>query len=179
MTDSKEFDLLILGGGPGGYAAALNGAAGNLKVGLIEKEKVGGTCLHRGCIPAKELLETSSHLKKLSELAEFGIDIKGVGFDYSKSHERKSAVVDQLHKGLSGLLKGRKVEVIDGTGYVNADGTISVTAADGTTERFSGKSTILATHNITLSFYVGGIISIILTGPLVASLRQIPQVNAH
>jgi dihydrolipoamide dehydrogenase len=176
MSNIKDFDVLILGGGPGGYAAALNAAAGNLKVGLIEKEKVGGTCLHRGCIPAKELLETSSLFNKLSELKDFGINVNEVSFDYSQSHDRKSSVVDQLYKGLSGLLKGRKIEIIAGNGFVEKDGTITVTSQDSSKSQYKGRSTILAMGSSPKTlpgFTVDGLH--IMTSDEILEYRKIPE----
>ena len=116
MAGEDEFDIVVIGGGPGGYATALYGAAAGLSVAIVERDKVGGTCLHRGCIPAKEFLETASVYRTIEDSKEFGIDTSGVVIDFSVSQDRKNAVVDKLFKGLSGLLKGRKVTTLAGTG---------------------------------------------------------------
>ena len=112
MSTEDEFDIVVIGGGPGGYATALYGAAAGLSVAIIERDKVGGTCLHRGCIPAKEFLETAAVRRTIAGSNEFGIDVSGVSVDFSVSQDRKNAVVDKLWKGLSGLLKGRKVTTL-------------------------------------------------------------------
>ena len=118
---NQQFDVVIIGGGPGGYAAALYGAAAGLSVALIERDKVGGTCLHRGCIPAKEFLETAHVRRTLEHAADFGISAGTPKVDFSVSQARKNDVVDTLHKGLSGLLKGRKIEVFEGTGQLGLE----------------------------------------------------------
>ncbi len=79
MATEEEFDLVVIGGGPGGYATALYGAAAGLSVAIVEKDKVGGTCLHRGCIPAKEFLETAAVRRTVAGAKEFGIDVSGAG----------------------------------------------------------------------------------------------------
>lgn len=112
----------MLGGGPGGYAAALYGASAGMKVALVEKDKVGGTCLHRGCIPAKELLETASLVRHIQHASEFGVNAGPPSINPSVVQERKQKVIDQLFRGVSGLLKGRKVTVLEGTGTLGADG---------------------------------------------------------
>ena len=143
-SESKQFDVVIIGGGPGGYAAALYGAAAGLSIALIERDKVGGTCLHRGCIPAKEFLETAHVRRTFDHAAEFGIHAAAPTVDFSVSQARKNDVVDTLHKGLSGLLKGRKIEVFSGTGQLLADRHVAVVDGDDAGAELIGTSIILA-----------------------------------
>src|SRR6185312_3148026 len=103
-----DFDLVVLGGGPGGYAAALYGASAGLRIAIIEEQRVGGTCLHRGCIPAKELLQTAEVLRTIRGAGEFGITVGEPSMDLSTSHDRKHQVINRLTSGLETLLKGRK-----------------------------------------------------------------------
>src|SRR4051812_14505007 len=105
---ADQYDLVVIGGGPGGYASALYGAAAGMSVAVIEKEKVGGTCLHRGCIPAKEFLETASVFRTVAGAKEFGVLADQPGIDFGTSQARKQKVVTQLWKGLQGLMKSRK-----------------------------------------------------------------------
>jgi len=145
---AEEFDVVVLGGGPGGYAAALYGAAAGLSVGMIEEQRVGGTCLHRGCIPAKELLQTAEVFRTVGNAKEFGVEAGQPTLDLSVSQQRKQAVIDRLTKGLEAVLKGRKVSVFSGTGRL-ADGstrTLRVdTGDDAGTEIRGTRAAVLAT----------------------------------
>ena len=147
-NEVQQFDVVIIGGGPGGYAAALYAAAAGLHVALVERDKVGGTCLHRGCVPAKEFLETAHVRRTLEHASEFGITPGKIAVDFSVSQARKNEIVDRLHKGLSGLLKGRKVTSFEGTGQLNADN--SVTVLDGADAGVVAKGTnvILAAGSV-------------------------------
>ena len=107
--DATNFDLVVIGGGPGGYGAALYGASAGLDVALVEMNKLGGTCLHVGCIPAKELLETAAVLRTVHEAGEFGVNTSAPTLDLAVTMERKQRVIDQLVGGVGQLLKGRKV----------------------------------------------------------------------
>jgi len=143
MTD---YDIVVLGGGPGGYAAALYAASAGLTVALVEKEKVGGTCLHRGCIPAKALLHAAEVFRTVNHAGAHGVKLPdGVVAepDWPAANTRKAGIVKQLHGGLSGLLKRRKVQVILGEGTLTADGAVSV---DGQT--LKGRATILCTGSV-------------------------------
>ena len=102
---AEQFDVVVLGGGPAGYATALYGAAAGLDIALIEDGRVGGTCLHRGCIPAKELLQTAEVLRTIQRAPDFGIDAGVPSLDLARSQARKREVIDRLTKCLETLLK--------------------------------------------------------------------------
>jgi dihydrolipoamide dehydrogenase len=148
------FDLVVLGGGPGGYAAALYGASAGLDIAMVEEQRVGGTCLHRGCIPAKELLQTAEVIRTVRGAAEFGVQTSQPTLDLATSQTRKQAVVDRLTSGLESLLKGRKVTIVPGTGTLAPDGR-TVTVSDGTEVR--GRHVILATGSTPRSLPVPGL----------------------
>ena len=141
---NEEYDVVIIGGGPGGYAAALYGAAAGLSIAMVEKDKVGGTCLHRGCIPAKEFLETASVYRTVLGADEFGIMTEKPTVDFAVSLDRKGKIVEQLFRGLSGLLRSRKVTVVPGVGRLLADHTVEVRAGDGSVSHLKGERIVLA-----------------------------------
>jgi len=113
---SSEFDVVVIGGGPGGYATALHGALAGLRIAVVERDKVGGTCLHRGCIPAKAFLETATVVRTVAGAQDFGVGVGQPSIDFTVSQARKQAVVEQLHKGLAGLMRRRGITVYPGTG---------------------------------------------------------------
>jgi len=141
---AEQFDVVIIGGGPGGYAAALYGAAAGMRVALVEKEKLGGTCLNRGCIPAKEYLETAQVFRTVSNAAAFGISAAPPAIDFGVAQARKQKVVDQLVGGLTGLLKKRKVTVVNGFGRLAEGHTVKVD--DGTV--LKGGAVVLAAGSV-------------------------------
>jgi len=140
-------DVVIIGGGPGGYAAALYAHNFGLSVALVEKERVGGTCLIRGCIPAKAWLETASVYQTVARSAEFGVRSAEPTLDWAAALSRKNQIVDGLVSGLSGLLKTRGVVVHEGTGRI-VDGGVEVTAPDGSTTTLPARATIVATGSV-------------------------------
>jgi len=114
---TKAYDLIIIGGGPGGYVAAIRAGQLGLSVALVEKDKTGGTCLHRGCIPTKALIQSLQLYRQSKELAKYGIiQSSPPQLDTLQIHKRKQEVVDKLHRGISYLLKKNRVEVINGEG---------------------------------------------------------------
>ena len=140
---STVFDLVILGGGSGGYAAALRAAQLGLDVALIEKDKLGGTCLHRGCIPTKALLHAGEVADSAREGAEFGVKSSFEGIEMAGVHKYKDGVVSGLHKGLQGLVTSRKITYVEGSGYLS-----SPTSVDVNGQRFEGRHILLATGSV-------------------------------
>lgn len=140
----RRYDLAVIGGGPGGYAAALYAANAGLSVALVEKDMPGGTCLHRGCIPAKAFLETAHVARTVARAGEFGIRARSEGVDFAVAQQRKQAIVGRLFQGLSGLLRQRKVDIVKGEGRLAADRRILV---DGV-PAFVADHVILATGSV-------------------------------
>ena len=142
--DATNFDLVVIGGGPGGYGAALYGASAGLDVALVEMNKLGGTCLHVGCIPAKELLETAAVLRTVHEAGEFGVNTSTPTLDLAVTMERKQRVIDQLVGGVGQLLKGRKVTVFDGVGALGAGHQVSISGGESGDVTITGRNVVLA-----------------------------------
>ena len=136
----SNFDLVILGGGSGGYAAALRGAQLGLSVALIEADKLGGTCLHRGCIPTKALLHAGEIADGTRDASHFGINATFNSIDMAGVYSYKDGVITKLHKGLQGLVKSRNITFIEGHGKLVAKDTVEV---NGT--KYTGKNIVLAT----------------------------------
>ena len=145
---ADQFDLVVVGGGPGGYAAAFYGASAGLNVALVEKDTIGGTCLNRGCIPAKAFLETAAARRHVEHAHEFGIGATVGPVDFAVAQARKQKIVDGLVKGLTGLTKAKKVTYLLGVGSLNADNTVTVTAADGTVSQLAAPAVILAAGSV-------------------------------
>jgi dihydrolipoyl dehydrogenase len=175
MAGEDEFDIVVIGGGPGGYATALYGAAAGLSIAIVERDKVGGTCLHRGCIPAKEFLETAAVYRTIEGSKEFGIGVSGVSVDFAVSQDRKNAVVEKLFKGLAGLLKGRKVTTLSGTGRLGADHRVEVVDGPDAGRVVVGRNVVLAAGSVPHllpGFEVDG--RLIMTSDEFLDLRELP-----
>jgi dihydrolipoamide dehydrogenase len=147
VADQQTADLVILGGGSGGYACALRAAELDLSVIMIERDKVGGTCLHRGCIPTKALLHSAEVADAAREGEKVGVRSTLEGIDMAGVNGYKDGVVDRLYKGLSGLVKGRNITVVEGSGRLTSATTVEV---DGTTYTAS-KAIVLATGSYSKS----------------------------
>jgi dihydrolipoamide dehydrogenase len=148
MSTEDEFDIVVIGGGPGGYATALYGAAAGMSVAIVERDKVGGTCLHRGCVPAKEFLETAAVYRTVNSAGDFGVNVASPTLEFSVSQDRKNAVVDKLFKGLSGLLKGRKVTILSGTGTLEGDRRVRVLDGEDAGRVIIGRNVVLAAGSV-------------------------------
>jgi dihydrolipoamide dehydrogenase len=175
-NEVQQFDVVVIGGGPGGYATALYGAAAGLNVAIVERDKVGGTCLHRGCVPAKEFLETAHVRRTIEHASDFGINAKSVSVDFAVSQGRKNEIVDRLYKGLSGLLKGRKVTIFEGTGRLDQDLVVSVLDGADAGVRARGTDVVLAAGSVPRTlpgFDVDG--KIVVTSDEFLDLRSLPK----
>jgi dihydrolipoamide dehydrogenase len=147
VTDqSNGYDLVILGGGSGGYAAAFRATELGMSVALVEKDKLGGTCLHRGCIPTKALLHAGEIADHSREAEQFGVQVSFSGIDMKGVNAYKDGVVSRLYKGLQGLFKAHKVAVYEGEGRLVGPTTVEVNG-----ERVTGRNLILATGSYSRS----------------------------
>lgn len=161
---AHEYDVVILGGGTGGYVAAIRAAQLGLKTAVVEKAKLGGTCLHKGCIPSKALLRSAEVYRTAKESETFGVEVAGVKLQFEQVQNRKNSIIKTLHAGIEGLMKKGKIDVYYGTGRILGPsifspmpGTISVELADG------GENEMLVPTNV-----------IIATGSKPATLEGIP-----
>ena len=170
------YAVVVIGGGPGGYPTALYAGAAGLSVAVVEKDKVGGTCLHRGCVPAKEFLETATVFRGVEGAKEFGIHAGQPVVEFAISQDRKNQIVDQLFRGLSGLLKQRKVAVFSGVGRLLPGKLVEVTAADGAVSLLTGTNVMLASGSVPRTlpgFEVDG--RYVQTSDELLSLRELPR----
>ncbi|MDN4067398.1 dihydrolipoyl dehydrogenase [Paenibacillus vini] len=145
-------DVAVLGGGTGGYIAAIRAAQLGKEVVIIEQDKLGGTCLHRGCIPSKALLRSAELYAQMKDSASFGIETSGVTLIFPKVQERKQGIVDQLHKGVQYLMRKNKIQVLQGKGRVIGpsifspkSGAVAVELSDGEMETVVPANLIIAT----------------------------------
>jgi dihydrolipoamide dehydrogenase len=148
---AEQFDVTIIGSGPGGYVAAVRGAQMGLKVALIEKEKgerLGGTCGLRGCIPTKALLNAAHLYQKAGHFEDFGLKVEGLSYDFEKVQKYKSDVVAKNSAGVSYLMKKNKVTVFNGFGKITGKGKVEVAYEDGKKETIDTKNIIIATGSV-------------------------------
>jgi dihydrolipoamide dehydrogenase len=144
MAD-EQFDIIVVGGGPGGYVAAIRASQLGMKAAVVEREHLGGICLNWGCIPTKALLRTSEIHHILHNLDAFGLSADNVSFDIAKIVKRSRTVARRLSQGIAHLLKKNKVTVFDGVGKLAGAGKVAVTDKDGTVQELAAKHIILAT----------------------------------
>ena len=144
VADANHYDVVVLGAGSGGYACALRAAQLGLSVALVEKGNVGGTCLHVGCIPTKALLHAAEVADAARDAEQFGVRASLDGIDMAGVNAYKDGVVQRLFKGLTGLIRGRGITVVEGSGRLSAPNTVTVTGPDGAATDYTGTSVVLA-----------------------------------
>ncbi len=145
MAETTEYDLIVIGGGPAGYAGAIRAGQLGKKVACIESERAGGTCLNWGCIPTKALLKSAELYQKIKKADAFGITVKEVTFDFAKVMERSRGVSQQMAKGIEFLFKKNKVDYFVGRGQVPAAGMVEITEGEHKGKFFKTKAILIAT----------------------------------
>ena len=141
-------NVMVIGGGPGGYVAAIRAAQLGGKVTLIEKNKLGGTCLNVGCIPTKAILHAAEALTEAKEMAEYGINIEVKNVDWKQVQAKKNAITAQLVGGVTGLMKANKIQVVEGTASFASKDTLAVLKKDGTKENMTFDKIIIAAGSV-------------------------------
>ncbi|SDJ65120.1 dihydrolipoyl dehydrogenase [Sediminibacillus albus] len=136
---AQDYDLVIIGGGTGGYVAAIRASQLGLKTAIVEKGKLGGTCLHEGCIPSKALLRSAEVFRQTKEAGQFGVNVAEPTVNFLKVQERKNEIIAALHKGVQGLLNKGKIDVYEGTGRILGPSIFSPTAGTVSVEMNNGE----------------------------------------
>ncbi|HPW87040.1 MAG TPA: FAD-dependent oxidoreductase, partial [Chitinophagales bacterium] len=141
-----NFDLIVIGSGPGGYVAAIRASQLGMKVAIVEKESLGGVCLNWGCIPTKALLKSAQAFEYLQHAEDYGLSVDGTAsVRFEEVVKRSRNVADSMSKGVQFLMKKNKIDVIMGYGTLVAPGKLEITAADGTKKIEEAKNIIIAT----------------------------------
>lgn len=150
---AQNYDVVILGGGTGGYVAAIRSAQLGLKTAIVEKGELGGTCLHRGCIPSKALLRSAEvYATTKNHAADFGVNTGEVSLDFSRVQQRKQGIVDQLHAGVQGLMKKGKIDVYEGLGRILGPSIFSPNPGTISVEMNNGEENeMLIPHNVIIA----------------------------
>src|SRR5690625_3950309 len=149
---TKEYDLVIIGGGPGGYVAAIRAAQLGMQVAVVEKDQVGGTCLHKGCIPSKALLRSAEVFRQTKQAKQFGIEVSDYMLNFSKVQSRKTKVVKQLYQGVRSLLKKHQISVYQGFGRILGPSIFSPMAGTISIEHDNGdENTMIVPKNIIIA----------------------------
>lgn len=172
---AETFDLVIIGAGPGGYVAAIKGAKLGLRTAVVENREVGGTCLNRGCIPAKAMIHASQLYREIKEGGQFGVFAENVRYDYDKILEYKNETSGNLRQGIEQLFKANGVTFIKGTGTLQADKTVMVTGDDGV-KVLEGTYVLLASGSKPMELPIEGIgLPGVLTSDSLFKLEQVPD----
>jgi len=179
-TNDGEFDLVIIGGGPGGYGAALYATSAGLRVAIVEKRDFGGTCLNRGCIPAKAFLETAAVQRHVAHAGDFGIESSAPVVNFATAQARKQRVVDGIVKSLTGFMRSKKITMLEGIGSLGPDRTVTVRLHAGDTTTVRGRHVLLAAGSVPRTipgFEVpdDGTIGPVMTSDEVLMLDRVPE----
>jgi len=173
---TEKFDVTVVGGGPGGYVAAIKASQLGAKVALVNKSSMGGTCLNRGCIPTKSMVKSASLWRELQEAGEFGIEVENPRINYDKVLARQEKVVKTLVAGTETLMKKNKIEVFSGAAAVEQPGKVTVSMEDGSKLVLETDKIIIATGSTTARIPVPGLdMPGILTSDSILQLPQIPD----
>lgn len=170
-----QFDLIVIGAGPGGYVAAIKAAKLGLKAAVIENREVGGTCLNRGCIPAKAMIHASSVYREMQSSEEIGIFASEVTYDYGKILEYKERTTRQLVQGIGQVLKANSVEIICGTGTLLPENEVKVTSEEGE-QMLKAKDVLLASGSKPLRIPIPGIdLPGVITSDDLFRMKEVPE----
>jgi len=172
----SEIDVVIIGGGPGGYVAAIKAAHLGLKAVLVEKDKLGGVCLNKGCIPTKALISTTEILNHIQRAGEFGIQVKDYSFDFPAIMKRKDLITRRLSSGVEQLMKANQVRVVLGEGQIVEPGKVEITDTAGKKEVIKTKNIVIATGSKVMKLPIPGIDSEgVITSDKALSLSELPS----
>jgi len=172
----SEIDVVIIGGGPGGYVSAIKAAHLGSKAVLVEKDKLGGVCLNRGCIPTKALVSTAELLNNLQRAEEFGIQVKDYSFDFPAIMKRKELIARRLSSGVGQLMRANQVRVVRGEGQIVEAGKVEITDTAGEKEIIKTKNIIIATGSSVMKLPIPGLdVEGVITSDEALSLSELPS----